>query len=122
MRYSTSEAIMAIFPHPILSTVQVEPDYQTIHATREFLQSNSRAIDTHLGGGKFRHLVLIILDAVYAMIALTENEEPTLWVTPNAPVREPAAMDGAAAKISAAHHQWEEDAQCTKHAPPSSRH
>jgi hypothetical protein len=102
---------MASFPHPILPTVQGEPDYQTIHATRKFLQANSRAIDTHFGGGTLGHLGLIISDAAYEMIAPTTNEETTLWVTPNAPGRAPAATDGTAAQISAARHQWEEDVQ-----------
>jgi hypothetical protein len=51
MKYSTVEDVMERFPHPILPTVEGEPHYQTIHATRKFLQANSRAIDTHLGGG-----------------------------------------------------------------------
>jgi hypothetical protein len=45
------------------------------------------------------------------MIAPTTNEEPTLWVTPNAPGWGPAATDVTAAQISAAHHKWEEDVQ-----------
>jgi hypothetical protein len=48
------------FPHPILPTVEDDPDYQTIQATRKFHQANSRAINTHLGGGKLGHLGLII--------------------------------------------------------------
>jgi hypothetical protein len=111
MKYSTVEAVMASFPHPILPRVQGEPDYQTIHATRRFLQANSRAIDTHLGGGTLGHLGLIISDTAYAMIAPTTNEEATLWVKSNAPGRAPAATDGTAAHISAARHQWEEDVQ-----------
>jgi hypothetical protein len=62
---------MASFSHPVLQTVQGEPDYQTIRATRKFLQANSRAIDTHLGGGTLGHLGLIISDASYAMISPT---------------------------------------------------
>jgi hypothetical protein len=111
MKYSTVEAVMASFPHKILPTVQGEPDYQAIHATRKFLQANLRAIDTHLGRGTLGHLGLIISDAAYAMIAPTMNEEPTLWVTPNAPGRALAATDGTAAQIRAARHQWEEDVQ-----------
>jgi hypothetical protein len=109
MKYSTVEDVMASFPHPILPTVEGEPDYQTIHATRKFLQANSRAIDTHLGGGTLGHLGLIVLYAAYAMIAPPTANAPTLWVTPNAPGRAPATTDGAAAQISAARHQWEED-------------
>jgi hypothetical protein len=111
MKYSTVEDVMASFPHPILRTVEGEPDYQTIHATRKFLQANSRDIDTHLGGGTLGHLGLIIPDASYAMIAPPTAEEPTFWVTPNAPGRAPATTDGTAAQISAARHLWEEDVQ-----------
>jgi hypothetical protein len=38
------------------------------------------------------------------MIAQTTEEEPTLWVTPNAPGRAPATTDGTASQISAARH------------------
>jgi hypothetical protein len=56
-------------------------------------------------------LGLVISDASYAMIAPPTAEAPTLWVTPNAPGRAPAATDGTAVQISAAHHLWEEDVQ-----------
>jgi hypothetical protein len=102
---------MASFPHPVLPTIQGEPYYQTIHATRKLLQANSWAIDTHLGGGTLGHLGLIISDASYAMIAPTMDAGPTLWSTPQAPGRAPATMDGTAAQISAARHIWEEDVQ-----------
>jgi hypothetical protein len=111
MKYSTVEDVMTSFPHTVIPTVQGKPDYQTIHATRKFLQANSRAINTQLGGGKLGHLGLIISDALYAMIAATTDEEPTPWVTPNAPGRAPATTDGTAAHISAACHMWEEDVQ-----------
>jgi hypothetical protein len=111
MKYSTVEDVMEIFPHPVLTTVQGEPDYQTIHATRRSLQANSRAIDTHLGGGTLGHLGLIISDASYAMIAPETAYEPTLWITPEAPGRAPAATDGTSAQNSAARHNWEENVQ-----------
>jgi hypothetical protein len=115
MKYSTVEDVVASFHRPILPTVEGEPDYQTIHATRKFLQSYSRSIDTHLGGGTLGHLGLIISYASYTMVAPPTAEAPTLWVTPNAPGRAPAAMDGTSAQISAARHLWEEDVQtyCT---------
>jgi hypothetical protein len=56
-------------------------------------------------------LGLIISDASYAIIAPATADEPTLWITPQAPGRAPAATDGTAAQISAACHNWEEDAQ-----------
>jgi hypothetical protein len=111
MKYATIEDVMASFPHPVLTTVQGEPDYQTIHATRKFLQANSRAINTHLGGGTLGHLGLIISDASYAMSAPTTDAGPTLWTRPQAPGRAPSNTDGTAAQISAARHIWEEDVQ-----------
>jgi hypothetical protein len=111
MNNSTVEDVIASFPHPIFPKVEGEPDYQTIHATIKFLQANSQAIDTHLGGSTLGHLGLIISDASYATIARPTAEEPTRWVTPNAPERSPASKDGTAAQISAARHQWEEDVQ-----------
>jgi hypothetical protein len=102
---------MASFPHPILPTVEGEPDYQTIHTTRKFLQANSRAIDTHLGGGTLGHVGLIISDVSYSSIAPPTAEAPTLLETPNAPGRAPATTGGTSAQISAARHIWEEDVQ-----------
>jgi hypothetical protein len=111
MKYSTVEDVMASFSHPVLPTVQGELDYQTIHTTRKFLQANSRAIDTHLGGDTLGHLGLIISDASYTMIYPMTAVGPTLWTSPQAPGRAPANTDGTAAQISAARHIWEEDVQ-----------
>jgi hypothetical protein len=111
MKYATVDDVIASFPHLILPTVQGKPDYQTIHAIRKLLQVNSRAIDTHLGGGTVGHLGLIVLDASYAMIAPATDVGPTLWVSPTAPGRAPANTDGTSAHISAARHIWEEEVQ-----------
>jgi hypothetical protein len=111
MRSSTFEYVIASFPHPVLATVQGEPNYQTIHATRKFLQANSPAIDTQLGGGTLGHLGLIISDASYTMIAPATADEQALWITTQAPGKAPATTDGTAAQISAARHNWEEDVQ-----------
>jgi hypothetical protein len=111
MNYATVEDVIASFPHPVLPTVKGEPDYQTIHAIRKSLQPNSRAIDTHLGGGTLGHLGLIVSDASYAMIAPATDAGPTIWIIPQAPGRAPANTDGTAAQISAARHVWEEDIQ-----------
>jgi hypothetical protein len=50
MNYSTVEDFIASFPRPVLPTVQGEPDYQTINATRKFLHANSRAIVVNTSG------------------------------------------------------------------------
>jgi hypothetical protein len=102
---------MASFPHPILPTVQGEPDYQTILPIQKLLQANSRAIDKNLGGGTLGHLGLKVSNSSYAMISRETDAGPTLWVTPAAPIRAPANTDGTAAQISAARRIWEEDVQ-----------
>jgi hypothetical protein len=107
MKYTTVEDFMA----RKLPTVQGEPDNQTIHATRKSLQANSRAIDTHLGGGTLGHLGLIISNASYAIIAPKTDVGPTFWITTQGPGRAPSNMDGTAAQISAARQFWEEDVQ-----------
>jgi hypothetical protein len=111
MKYATVEDVNEFFPHPIIPTVQGEPDYQTIHAIQKSLQGNLREIDTHLGGGTLGHLELIVSDASYAMIAPATDTGPTLWVSPTAPGRASANNYGIAAQISAARHIWEEDVQ-----------
>jgi hypothetical protein len=90
MKYATVKNIMSSFPHPLLPTAQGELDYQTINATRKFLQANSRAIETHLGSGTLGHLGLIISDTYYIMIARTTDAGPILWTTPQSPERSPA--------------------------------
>jgi hypothetical protein len=111
MKYAMVEDIITSFPHPILPTVQGEPDYQTIHAIRKLLQANTRAMDTHLGGGSFGHLGLIVSYASYAMIAPAIEACPTLWESPTAPGRSPGNTDGTSANISAARHTWDEEVQ-----------
>jgi hypothetical protein len=108
MNYATVEDIIASFPHPILPTVQGEPDYQTIHAILKLLQANARAIDTHLGRGALGHLVLFVSNAYYAMVAPATEVVPTLWVNPTAPGWATENTDGIAAQIGAARHNWEE--------------
>jgi hypothetical protein len=111
MEFSTVEDFLASFPRPILPPVEGEPDYQAIHATRNFLQANSRAIGTHLGGGPLGHLGLIVSDAAYSNIAPPTAEAPPFWVSPNAPGRAPETIDGTAVQFSASRHGWEEDVQ-----------
>jgi hypothetical protein len=104
MKTPSVEDIIASFPHPILPTVQGEPDYHTIHAICKLLQANARSIDSHLGGGALGHLGLIVSVAAYAIVAPTHT-----WINPEAPARAPTEIDGGtAAQLSAERHRWEE--------------
>jgi hypothetical protein len=105
MKYATVEDVIYCLPHPILPSVTGEPDYHTLHAIHKMLRANARSIDTHLGGGEFGHLGVIISDAGYEMI-LPLNA----WENTEFPGRSPTTIEGGGteAHISAAKHRWEE--------------
>jgi hypothetical protein len=104
MKTPSVEDIIARFPHPILPTVQGEPDYHTIHAIRKLLQANARSIDSHLGGGALGHLCLIVAVAAYAIVAPAHP-----WTNPESPGRAPTEIEGGTiAQLSAERHRWEE--------------
>jgi hypothetical protein len=108
MKYATVEDVVASFPHPILPTVQGEPDYQTINAIWKLLQENAQEIDTHLGGEALGHLGLIVSDSAYAIITPTGENGPILWTNLTAPGRAPEALDhGTEAQLIAARQSWE---------------
>jgi hypothetical protein len=108
MQYVTVEDFIASFLHPTIPMVQGKPDYQTINAIQKLLQTNARAIDTHLGGVALEHLGLIASDTSHAMVAPATPAGTKLWVNPTAPGRAPENMDqGTSAQISAARHVWE---------------
>jgi hypothetical protein len=104
MKTPSVEDIIAIFPHPILPTVQGEPDYHTIHVIRKLLQANARSIDYHLGGGALGRLGLIFSVEAYAIVAPAHP-----WINPEAPGRAPTEIDGGtASQLSSERHRWEE--------------
>jgi hypothetical protein len=104
MKTPSVEDITASFPHPILPTVQGEPDYHTIHDIRKLLKANAGSIDSHLGGGALGHLGLIVSVAAYAIVAPAHP-----WINPVAPGRAPTEIaGGTAAQLSAERHRWEE--------------
>jgi hypothetical protein len=104
MKYATVEEVISSFPHPVLPSVTGEPDYHTLHAIRKILRAYTRSIDTHIGGGAFGHLGIIISDAAYEMISPL-----TAWENPELPGQAPAAIEGGGtAQISAKKHCWEE--------------
>jgi hypothetical protein len=105
MKYATVEDVISSCPHPVLPSVPGEPDYHSLHAIRKMPRANAGSIDTHLGGGAFGHIGVLISDIAYGGISpLTD------WVNPSFPGRAPAAIEcvGTAAQISAAKHRWEE--------------
>jgi hypothetical protein len=105
MKYVTVEDVISCFPHPVLPSVTGEPDYHTLHAIRKILRANARSIDTHLGGGAFGNLGIIISDAAYEMISPLNA-----WENPEFTGRAPTAIEGGGttAQISTAKHRWEE--------------
>jgi hypothetical protein len=105
MKYATVEDVISCLPNPVLPSVTGEPDYHTLHAIRKMLRANACSIDTHLGGGAFGHLGVIISYAAYEMISPLNA-----WENPEFPGWVPTTIEGGgtAAQISAAKHRWEE--------------
>jgi hypothetical protein len=120
MKYATVEDVIASFPHTVLPSVPGEPDYNMLHAIRKNLRENARSIDTHLVGGAFGHLGVIISDIAYEGISPL-----TSWVNPTLPGRSPVVIEGGgtAAKISPNKNLWEEStiAFKTQHGPECSK-
>jgi hypothetical protein len=105
MLHATVEDAIASSPHPILTTVQWEPDYHTIDSIRKLLRANSRPIESHLGGGALGHLGIIVSIATYAHISTAHP-----WENPESPGGAPKESDrDNAAQLLAEHHRWEED-------------
>jgi hypothetical protein len=77
MFHSTVEDVVASFSHPILPTVQGEPDYHTIHSISKLLRANARSIKAHLAGGALGRLGIIVSIATYATVATAHP-----WVNP----------------------------------------
>jgi hypothetical protein len=111
MKYAKVEDVIASFPHPILPAVPGKPDYHTLHAIHKIIRANARSIDTHLGGGAFGHLGVIISDIAYEGISPV-----AAWVNPPFPVRAPEEIEGGgtAAQISANKDRWEEATSALK--------
>jgi hypothetical protein len=105
MKYATVEDVISSLPHPILPPVTGEPDYHTLNSIRKMLRANARSIDTHLGGGAFGYIDVIISDGAYEIISPL-----TSWENPEFSGRAPAAIEGGgtAAQISAEKYRWGE--------------
>jgi hypothetical protein len=104
MVHSTVEDVVASFPHPIIPTVQGEPDYRTIHSIRKLLCANARSIESHLGGGALGDLGSIVSIATYATVAPSHP-----WVDPESPGGAPnEVVGGTVAALLAERHHWEE--------------
>jgi hypothetical protein len=103
--------VISSFPHTALSSVPGEPDNHSLHVICKMIRANARLIDTHLGGGAFGHLGVIISDIAYEGIS-----HLTAWVNPTFPGRAPVVIEvgRTASKISAAKQHWEEAAAAFK--------
>jgi hypothetical protein len=104
MVHSKVEEVIASFPHPILPTVQREPDYHTIHSISKLLRANAQSIESHLGGSALGHLSIIVSITTYATVAPAQpcmNPE-SLGGAPN------KIVGGTAAALLAERHRWEE--------------
>ena len=75
---TTVEKFIETFPIPTLSRITGQPTYENVKTLNEELNANATSIVTTRGGGAHGHLALTISPAVYATLADTPFEIPTL--------------------------------------------
>ena len=73
------DTIREKMPHPSLTRIIGEPDYQALDKLYKQLKANAYAIHSTLGGGNHGHLGMILTPANYT------RHSQTPWVTPNHP-------------------------------------
>jgi hypothetical protein len=104
MKNVTIEDFIDSSPHPILPTLQGEPDYHTINSICKLIRANSRSSEIHLGGVNLGHLGIIVSISAYATVA---PEHP--WENPEALGWVPEEIDGSTtAQLAVERHYWEE--------------
>jgi hypothetical protein len=105
MKYATVEDVIASFPRPILPSLPGGADYYTLHSIHKIIRANARSIDTHIGGGAFGNLGIIISNIAYEGILPL-----AAWVNPPFPGWSPTEIEGGgtSAQISANKHSLDE--------------
>ena len=66
---STIEEITAKFPIKSISSIVVDPTYETIHQLVNDLYANAAAIPSLLGGGRHGHVGILMSATLYATLS-----------------------------------------------------
>ena len=81
MQFSNAfiEAIRERMPHPWITRIIGEPDYQSLDKIYKQIKANAVSIHSTLGGGNYGHLGMIVNPTTYA------RNSATAWIQPTHP-------------------------------------
>ena len=65
MPLNDAAAVIAAFPHPVLTPIIGKPNFTTLRRLQKELYANACVITTELGGGAFGHLGIVIPEVAY---------------------------------------------------------
>jgi hypothetical protein len=70
MTATTPDELIAGFPHSSLLKVTVEPTFEDLKVIRRILNNNAMSVASYEGGGRHRHLGIIMTNEEYFTIAV----------------------------------------------------
>ena len=89
-RYRTAERILENFPHPIISRIVGQPNYETLAEVHLKLNTNAASIHENIGNGKLGLMFLTVKPQVHATMS-----SGVLFMLPNGPGQHPTTSAGA---------------------------
>jgi hypothetical protein len=95
MTASTPDELIVGFPHSSLPKVTEEPTFEDLKVIRRLLNNNDMSVASYEGGGRHRHLGIIMTNKEYFAIAVD------VFPVPNNPVPSAAVVAGMAAAVIA---------------------
>jgi hypothetical protein len=95
MTASTPDELIAGFPHSSLPKVTGEPTSEDLKVTRRLLNTNPMSVASYEGGGRHRHLGIIMINEEYFAIAVD------VFPVPNTPGPSAAVVAGMTAAVIA---------------------
>jgi hypothetical protein len=95
MMASTPDELIAGFPHPPLPKVTGEPTFDDLKVIRWLLNTNAMSVASYKGGGRHRHLGIIMTNEEYFAVAVD------VFPVPNNPRPSAAVVAGMTAAVIA---------------------
>jgi hypothetical protein len=86
MTASTPDEVIAGFPHSSLPKVTGEPTFEDLKVMWRLLNTNAMSVSSYEGGGRHRHMGILMTNEEYFAIAVdvspcltTLDHQPRLW-------------------------------------------
>jgi hypothetical protein len=95
MTASTPDELIAGLPHSSLPKVTEEPTLEDLKVIRRLLNTNALSVSSYVGGGRHRHLGIIMTNEEYFAIAAS------VFPVPDNPGASPAVVMGMTAAVIA---------------------